>query len=130
MNEPVSAPASPATVAPASEHGVTTTTHRPGLRRRLLFVALAIGLVLALDLARPPAKQLSARGLIGAIHLYQATLSPRLGAAGVRCRFKPSCSHYAEGAIRKNGALVGSARAVWRILRCGPWSPAGTYDPP
>jgi uncharacterized protein len=99
-------------------------------RRRLLAVALALGLVFALDLARPPARQLSARGLIAAIHLYQATLSPRLGAAGVRCRFKPSCSHFAEGAIRKDGALVGSARTAWRILRCGPWSPAGTYDPP
>ena len=99
-------------------------------RRRLLVVALALGLVFALDLARPPARQLSARGLIAAIHVYQATLSPRLGAAGVRCRFRPSCSHFAEGAIRKDGALVGSARAAWRILRCGPWSPAGTYDPP
>jgi putative membrane protein insertion efficiency factor len=99
-------------------------------RRRLLVVALALTLVFALDLARPPARQLSARGLIAAIHLYQATLSPRLGAAGVRCRFRPSCSHFAEGAIRKDGALVGSARAAWRILRCGPWSPAGTYDPP
>ena len=93
-------------------------------------MALAIGLVLALDLARPPAHQVSARGLIGAIHLYQATLSPQLGRAGVRCRFKPSCSHFAEGAIKKDGALVGSARAAWRILRCGPWTPAGTFDPP
>ena len=99
-------------------------------RRRLLVAALALGLVFALDLARSPARQLSARGLIAAIHLYHATLSPRLGAAGVRCRFEPSCSRFAEGAIRKDGALVGSARAAWRILRCGPWSPAGTFDPP
>jgi putative membrane protein insertion efficiency factor len=116
--------------AKPDDQGVVTTTTRRGSRRRLLVVALAIGLVLAFDLTRAPAHQLSARALIGSIHLYQATLSPRLGAAGVRCRFKPTCSHYAEGAIRKGGALVGTARAAWRILRCGPWTPAGTYDPP
>ena len=129
MSEPASTTArAPAT--PPSDSTVTTTIHRRGARRRAWIAALAIGLVLALDLARPPAHQLSARGLIGAIHLYQATLSPQLGKAGVRCRFKPSCSHFAEGAIKKDGALVGSARAAWRILRCGPWTPAGTFDPP
>ena len=99
-------------------------------RRRVLFIALALGLALVVDLARPAPRQLSARGLLAAIHLYQATLSPRLGAAGVRCRFTPTCSRYAEGAIRKHGALAGGARAAWRLLRCGPWTAAGTHDPP
>lgn len=101
-------------------------------RRRLKAWIIVFGLFLALvlDLARPPRDQLSARALLGAIHLYQATLSPRLGALGVRCRFKPSCSHYAEGAIRKHGAWTGSWKAAWRVLRCGPWTPAGTVDPP
>jgi uncharacterized protein len=99
-------------------------------RRKASIVALLLLLALGLDLARPPRDQLSARALLGAIHLYQATLSPRLGGLGVRCRFKPSCSHYAEGAIRKYGAAKGSLRAVWRVLRCGPWTPAGTLDPP
>lgn len=97
-------------------------------RRRSLLIACV--LAVALDLARPPAQQLSARGLVAAIHGYQATLSPRLGAVGVRCRFTPTCSHFAEGAIRRDGALVGSVRAAWRVLRCGPWTKAGTYDPP
>jgi putative membrane protein insertion efficiency factor len=70
------------------------------------------------------------RTLLAAIRVYQLTLSPHMASWGVRCRFRPTCSHYAEGAIRKNGALVGSARAAWRVLRCGPWTPAGTYDPP
>jgi uncharacterized protein len=101
-------------------------------RRRLKVWILVFGLLLALgfDLARPPRAQLSARVLLGALHLYQATLSPRLGAVGVRCRFKPSCSHYAEGAIRKYGAWRGSWKAVWRVLRCGPWTPVGTVDYP
>jgi uncharacterized protein len=96
----------------------------------LTAAALALVLLGTLDLARPPAEQLSAHALLAGIHLYQRNLSPWLGAFGVRCRFTPSCSHYAEGAIRKSGALVGSLRAVWRILRCGPWTPAGTVDEP
>ncbi|HEX5761294.1 MAG TPA: membrane protein insertion efficiency factor YidD [Thermoanaerobaculia bacterium] len=99
-------------------------------RRRIVAVALALGALAALDLARPPARQASARALLGALDLYQAALSPRLRAAGARCRFRPSCSHYAEGVLRKRGALVGAALAAGRVARCGPWTPAGTFDPP
>lgn len=101
-------------------------------RRRLKVWIVLLGLVLALglDLARAPRDQLSARVLLGTIHLYQATLSPVLGKTGVRCRFQPTCSHYGEGAIRKYGAWTGSWKTFWRILRCGPWTPAGTVDPP
>ena len=53
-----------------------------------------------------------------------------MGSLGVRCRFQPTCSHYGEGAIRKYGAWKGSWLALWRIVRCGPWTPAGTVDPP
>ncbi len=100
-------------------------------RRRLkLGLLLAVLVLLAVDLARPPAAQLSARALLAAIDLYQATVSPRLSKAGARCRFEPTCSHYGEAVIRRHGALVGSAKAAWRILRCGPWTPAGTEDRP
>ena len=103
------------------------------LRRRRLKVwlpILAVLLLLGLDMARPPRDQISARILLGAIHLYQATLSPVIGMAGVQCRFQPTCSHYGEGAIRKYGAWKGTWKALWRIARCGPWTPAGTIDPP
>ena len=93
-------------------------------------VAIAVALLAAVDLARPPAAQVSARLLLAGIHGYQGSLSRRLARAGVRCRFQPTCSRYAEGAIRADGALVGSLRAGWRILRCGPWTAAGTVDPP
>jgi putative membrane protein insertion efficiency factor len=104
----------------------------PVRRRRLKrwLLAAALCLPLALDMARPPREQLSARALLGAIHLYQATLSPHMGELGVQCRFKPTCSHYGEGAIAKYGAWKGSWLTAWRILRCGPWTPAGTVDPP
>jgi len=63
--------------------------------------------------------------LVGCIRLYRLTLS---GWIGGQCRFYPSCSHYAEGAIRTHGAIRGSLMAAWRIVRCGPFT-AGGVDP-
>ena len=91
---------------------------------------LVAALVLCWDVGRSPGKQLSARALLLAIDCYQATLSKLMPVAGVRCRFEPTCSHYAEGAIRRHGALTGTAKTAWRILRCGPWTEEGTIDPP
>lgn len=97
-------------------------------RRRLL---AALGLLLAVDLLLVPARfQVSAALMVGAIDLYQATLSRWMPRLGVNCRFEPTCSHYAEAVIRRDGALIGGLETTGRILRCGPWTPAGTYDPP
>lgn len=98
--------------------------------RRWALLAVALLLVAGLDLARPPGDQATARALLAAIDGYQATISPLLAKTGARCRFRPTCSRYAEAVIRKHGAAGGTARAAWRILRCGPWTPAGTIDPP
>jgi len=105
----------------------------PANRRRRLRrwgVGLLLVALFAVDLARPVESQWSTRALLGAIHLYQATLSPHMAQIGVRCRFRPTCSHYGEGAIAKYGALKGTMLAIWRVARCGPWTPLGTYDPP
>jgi putative membrane protein insertion efficiency factor len=99
-------------------------------KRKAAIAALVFLLLLAIDFSRPPAAQVSARVLLGAIDVYQATFSILNRKAGVRCRFKPTCSHYAEGAIRKYGALKGTGLAAWRVLRCGPWTPAGTVELP
>ena len=59
---------------------------------------------------------------VSLIRLYRATLSGWLGG---QCRFYPSCSSYAEDAIHELGAVKGSARAVWRVLRCNPFGSGG-----
>jgi putative membrane protein insertion efficiency factor len=59
---------------------------------------------------------------IGLIRVYRATLSGWLGG---QCRFYPTCSHYAEDAIRARGAARGTALAAWRILRCNPFGGGG-----
>ena len=44
------------------------------------------------------------------------------------CRFTPSCSHYAAEALIRRGPIIGTALAVWRVLRCNPLSRGG-FDP-
>lgn len=98
-------------------------------RRLALVLTLAVGL-LAVDLVRPPERQWTARAVVAGIQLYQRTLSPWGAAIGARCRFEPSCSHYAEAVVRRFGTARGTALTLRRLARCGPWTPRGTSDPP
>ncbi len=102
------------------------------MRKRAVAVgALAVLLLaLGLDLRRPPSSQWSTAAAVGGIHLYQATLSPVYEKLGVRCRFTLTCSHYGEAVVRRFGVVQGGRLAAKRILRCGPWTPAGTVDMP
>jgi putative membrane protein insertion efficiency factor len=59
------------------------------------------------------------------LRLYRVLISPALGP---RCRYYPTCSAYAEEAVRGHGLVRGTALAVWRVLRCNPFSDGG-YDP-
>jgi putative membrane protein insertion efficiency factor len=63
--------------------------------------------------------------LIFPIRLYQKFISPNLPRT---CRYYPTCSRYAIEAIEKHGAVKGLILAVWRLLRCNPFSKGG-YDP-
>ena len=63
--------------------------------------------------------------LIKGIRFYQKYLSPL---KRVHCPYTPTCSQYGLEAIQKYGAFKGSLLALWRILRCNPFSHGG-YDP-
>jgi len=63
--------------------------------------------------------------VLAVIRLYRSTLSGWLGG---QCRYYPTCSHYAEDAIRARGVLAGSALTIWRVLLCNPFG-AGGLDP-
>ncbi len=63
--------------------------------------------------------------LITLIKWYRKYISPM---KRTKCPYIPSCSEYGLEAIEKYGAIKGSLLAVWRILRCNPFSKGG-YDP-
>jgi putative membrane protein insertion efficiency factor len=77
------------------------------------------------------AAALNARAMaLGGIRFYQRALSPAAARAGLRCRFTPTCSRYAEVVIARDGVVRGGIEAVARIARCGPWTTPGTRDDP
>lgn len=67
--------------------------------------------------------------------LYKRLISPILhGISSVispvpaGCRFQPTCSEYAYVALHRHGIVRGGLLAVWRVLRCHPFSRGG-LDP-
>jgi putative membrane protein insertion efficiency factor len=60
---------------------------------------------------------------IAVVYLYRYTLGLLVPTG--RCKYHPSCSQYALDALRRYGFFKGSALAVWRLLRCNPWSSGG-----
>jgi uncharacterized protein len=63
--------------------------------------------------------------LMGIVKAYRLLLSPWLGSA---CRFEPTCSVYALGALDQHGAARGSYLTLKRLARCHPWCDGG-HDP-
>lgn len=59
------------------------------------------------------------------IKFYRKYISPM---KSTKCPYIPSCSEYGMEAIEKYGALKGGTLALWRIIRCNPFSKGG-YDP-
>jgi putative membrane protein insertion efficiency factor len=60
--------------------------------------------------------------LLALLFVYRRLISPALPPA---CRYYPSCSQYAEEAVRLHGPLRGTWLAARRLLRCHPWAPGG-----
>lgn len=63
--------------------------------------------------------------MIGLIKFYRKYISPM---KRTKCPYIPSCSEYGLEAVRKCGAIKGGLLALWRIIRCNPFSKGG-YDP-
>lgn len=65
------------------------------------------------------------RALLLLIDGYRVLLSPLLGGY---CRFVPSCSVYAQDAVRRYGARKGTILSIKRLSRCHPLH-SGGWDP-
>ncbi|MEP6641516.1 MAG: membrane protein insertion efficiency factor YidD [Gaiellales bacterium] len=71
------------------------------------------------------------RLLIVMVRVVRLALTPFVAMTSITprvCKYEPTCSHYAEQAIRTHGPVRGMLMAGWRVLRCNPWSRGG-YDP-
>ncbi|MCU4673703.1 membrane protein insertion efficiency factor YidD [Microbacterium fluvii] len=65
--------------------------------------------------------------LLAVLHGYRATISHTYGDV---CKYFPSCSAYAVGAVQQHGAVKGTAMAAARLARCHPWAQGGVDDVP
>ncbi|MGQ9473601.1 MAG: membrane protein insertion efficiency factor YidD [Candidatus Caldatribacteriaceae bacterium] len=65
------------------------------------------------------------RGFDVCLVFYQRFISPLFPPS---CRFEPTCSQYAREALCKYGLVKGGMMAIWRVMRCHPYSRGG-YDP-
>lgn len=61
------------------------------------------------------------------VKFYRRVISPLKRPC---CKYYPTCSAYALKAIEMHGAVKGTILAVWRVLRCNPWSLGGVDDVP
>lgn len=59
------------------------------------------------------------------LHTYRAAISPLYGDV---CKYYPSCSAYAVGAVQQHGAVKGALLAGARLGRCHPWAKGGVDD--
>lgn len=63
--------------------------------------------------------------LISSIEFYRRKISPNKPAM---CKFYPTCSQYAITSLERFGIFKGSALALWRLIRCSPFT-SGGFDP-
>jgi putative membrane protein insertion efficiency factor len=65
--------------------------------------------------------------LLVLLWVYRTFISPVIPAA---CRYHPSCSQYAQEAVRAHGPVLGSWLSLKRLLRCHPWAAGGPVPVP
>lgn len=110
-----------------AEHGEESNRMSAGGNRTGFFAALSMTCLAVIAFFT----HLPARALLAFIRVYQRVVSPALPAlfgSTCGCRFTPTCSHYAAGAVREHGAITGVWLAARRLVKCTPFH-AGGFDP-
>ncbi|GAA4162466.1 hypothetical protein GCM10022286_21380 [Gryllotalpicola daejeonensis] len=95
-----------------------TTAHAHGFQRPTAAAVMHVARVLAL---------LPRNVVVAVLRGYRTVISPLYGDV---CRYYPSCSAYALGAVQQHGVIKGGSLAVRRVARCHPWAEGGIDDVP
>jgi len=122
MNIPGAA-SSPASMSGRRAPGQLLKKPHTWLALLLLFFLLCVA-----DSLRPPARQASVRVFAAAVDGYHHYIHPITG-RWIRCRYQPTCSHYAVEAVQKYGIAKGLLLSYRRIRSCQRTVPQGTRDP-
>ena len=72
-------------------------------------------------------RRLVLAAVLAPLWVYRHLISPL---TPKNCRYYPSCSAYAEEALKTHGVLRGSVMALRRLARCHPWAPGGVDHVP
>lgn len=99
---------------------------RNGAIALALLAALLAGA--AVDAARPPGQQISARAYLVCVAGYRAALHP-VTSHFIRCRYRPTCSNYSALAVQRFGIARGLRLTLSRLLSCRQSVAPGTLDP-
>jgi hypothetical protein len=71
------------------------------------------------------------RILLAILDFYKRWLSPALHSLSPGgCKFLPTCSEYAAQAIAIHGPMRGVGLALWRLMRCHPFTRGGLDQVP
>jgi putative membrane protein insertion efficiency factor len=76
--------------------------------------------------ATPEKHSAAVKAALAALRIYKVYLSVLFAGS---CRFEPTCSMYAYGAIERFGVMRGSWMGLRRLLRCHPLSRRFGFDP-
>ncbi len=91
--------------------------------------AVALAAAAIFDWRRPAPQQFSVAAynhvVVGGYRLLVRPVTSKF----IHCRFYPTCSEYSVQAVRVHGLPEGLWLTVKRLVRCGPWTPIGTFDP-
>ncbi len=107
---------------------MSTLRHRLLRPEPWLAAILLLAILFGADASRPPQSQVSVRLFAASEAGYHRYIHPVTGRF-IRCRFTPTCSEYAVGAVRKYGIAKGGWMSIRRLLSCQPSVKMGTSDP-
>lgn len=85
--------------------------------KAIFYTIFGFSLLLTVESQIKPSNQITPKIVTQGIDVYQQNISPLLNDAGVKCRFKTSCSQFSQNKVQKHGTIVGAVETIERLWR-------------